>query len=326
MPCMVMTFYMLPKQFEPYNIEGNEEYLYNIIDTLIVDKAGQVSTEIAACSFSLAKKAIVVGDDKQIEPVWGVERALDKSLAIQEKVIDNEDEFERLEKSGITSSNSSVMKTACKATNYSKYEEKGLFLSEHRRCYNDIIQYCNELVYKDKLNPLRGNGENETNILPKIGYYQIDSIKSKRIGTSRVNSIEAIRIAEWILENAENIFKSYLNTDQEKIIGIITPFKEQANEIRRVFKQLLPIAIKDKITVGTIHAFQGGERKVIIMSTTYGSEDGCFFIDYNKNIMNVAVSRAEDSFLIFGDINCLKDDKNTPSGLLKNYIIENRIK
>lgn len=58
------------------------------------------------------------------------------------------------------------------------------------------------------------------------------------------------------------------------------------------------------------------------MSTTYGSEDGCFFIDCNKNIMNVAVSRAEDSFLVFGDTRCLKDDKNSPSGLLKKSITE----
>ena len=56
------------------------------------------------------------------------------------------------------------------------------------------------------------------------------------------------------------------------------------------------------------------------MSTTYGREDGCFFIDYNKNLMNVAVSRAEDSFLIFGDVNCLKDEEQSPSGLLKKHI------
>ena len=41
--------------------------------------------------------------------------------------------------------------------------------------------------------------------------------------------------------------------------------------------------------------------------------------------MNVAVSRAEDSFLVFGDINCLKDEEKSPSGLLKKYIIDNRI-
>ena len=69
-PCLVMTFYMLPKQFAIYNEDDNRQFLYNMIDTLIVDEAGQVSTEIGTCSFALAKKAIVVGDDKQIPPVW----------------------------------------------------------------------------------------------------------------------------------------------------------------------------------------------------------------------------------------------------------------
>ena len=41
--------------------------------------------------------------------------------------------------------------------------------------------------------------------------------------------------------------------------------------------------------------------------------------------MNVAVSRAEDSFLVFGNINCLKDEEKSSSGLLKKYIVDNRI-
>ena len=60
-PCLVMTFYMLPKQFVAYNGEKSV-YLYHLIDLLIVDEAGQVSPEIAAGAFSLAKKALVVGD------------------------------------------------------------------------------------------------------------------------------------------------------------------------------------------------------------------------------------------------------------------------
>ena len=87
----------------------------------------------------------------------------------------------------------------------------------------------------------------------------------------------------------------------------------------------MPDYLSRIITVGTIHTFQGGERKIIIMSTTYGSKDACFFIDNNKNIMNVAVSRAEDSFLVFGEINCLKDEIQTPSGLLKKYIKQNQL-
>ena len=329
-PCLVMTFYMLPREFEA-SFDGTKGFLYNLIDLLIVDEAGQVSTEIAACSFALAKKAIVVGDEKQIPPVWGIDKPLDKSLAIQEHVIEQEKEFENLEKCGITASDSSVMKVACKSTKYRKFEEKGLFLSEHQRCFDDIIQYCNELVYKGKLKPLRGNSQKGAEeLLPKMGYYLIETKKSEKKGTSRINTNEAIGIANWIIKNADNIFKYYKMIKEDinlnNVIGIVTPFKEQAREIKRIFKEMLPQSFREKITIGTIHTFQGGERKIIIMSTTYGSEDGCFFIDNNKSLMNVAVSRAEDSFFVFGDIECLKNEKNSPSGLLKSYIIANKIK
>ena len=61
------------------------------------------------------------------------------------------------------------------------------------------------------------------------------------------------------------------------------------------------------------------------MSSTYGKEEGCFFIDNNKSLMNVAVSRAEDSFLMFGNITCLKDEITSPSGLLKDNIKDHQL-
>lgn len=51
-PCLVMTFYMLPRQFLAYG-EQKSFFLYDYIDLLIVDEAGQVSPEIAAGAFSL---------------------------------------------------------------------------------------------------------------------------------------------------------------------------------------------------------------------------------------------------------------------------------
>ena len=325
-PCMVMTFYMLPKQFEIW--DGIKKgYLYNTIDLLIVDEAGQVSTEIAACSFALAKKAIVVGDEYQISPVWGIETALDKSLAIQEGIIKDEKEFDILEKNGITASTSNVMKVACKSCKYKKYGEKGLFLSEHRRCFDDIIKYCNDLVYKGKLNPLRGNKREDKrqDLFPKMGYKKIESLHSQKVGTSRSNVTEALGIANWIKANYDKIFEYYKEVKPNNVIGIITPFKAQSATIKNVLKQILPNEIRERITVGTIHVLQGGERKIIIMSTTYGKDEGCFFIDNNKSLMNVAVSRAEDSFLVFGNIECLKDEVTCPSGLLKHCIKDNKI-
>lgn len=85
-PCLVVTFFMLPKLFNVYNSNIKKStYLYNFIDLLIVDEAGQTSPEIALASFALAKKALVVGDEYQIPPVWSVSNALDIALAISSR-------------------------------------------------------------------------------------------------------------------------------------------------------------------------------------------------------------------------------------------------
>ena len=105
-PCFVMTFHQLPKLLLAYNKNEKEHYLYNYIDLLIVDEAGQVTPEIAACSFSLAKKAVVVGDVHQIEPVWNINQSLDMSLALSNRVISSIEEFEKISDLGLNTSES----------------------------------------------------------------------------------------------------------------------------------------------------------------------------------------------------------------------------
>jgi superfamily I DNA and/or RNA helicase len=321
-PCLVMTFYRLPKQFLAYG-DQKSFFLYNYIDLLIVDEAGQVSPEIAAGAFSLAKRSVVVGDVYQIEPVWSVNRALDKALALSGGVIQTPDEYELLERTGLNSSCSSVMKVAAKSCRYEKFNEKGLFLSEHRRCYSEIIDYCNILVYKGNLQPLRGKGPEDKKLAirqwPQMGFRQIDTDYSGRKGSSRINRLEAEQIAEWLKNNFEFIVNAYPKDEKKNLVGIITPFKAQVKCIEAELKRKIP-GLWNKISVGTVHTFQGAERKIIILSTVYGRQDGCFFIDANKSLMNVAVSRAKDNFFVFGDLNCLKDTQSSASGLLKKCV------
>ncbi|MBW9152357.1 AAA domain-containing protein [Clostridium estertheticum] len=327
-PCLVMTFYQLPKNFLAYE-KGNNYYLYNYIDLLIVDEAGQVSPEIAACSFTLAKKAVVVGDIYQIEPVWSVSSALDESLAKEEGVIQSNEGCERLFEVGINSSNSSVMKVASKSCKYMKFGDRGLFLSEHRRCYDEIISYCNDLVYKRKLEPMRGKGVNDKKYklkkLPQMGYKQVETEYSTKKGSSRYNKKEAIEIVNWINKNFQMIKEAYPMENIKELLGVITPFKAQVNCIVNEMNMQISGDIKKNISVGTVHTFQGAERRIIIISTVYGENDDCYFIDKNESILNVAVSRAKDSFLVFGDINGLNNDKSSASGLLKEYIKSNEI-
>ncbi|MFV0381173.1 MAG: AAA domain-containing protein [Breznakia sp.] len=327
-PCLVMTFYMLPKQFKAFDGSKNF-FLYNYIDLLIVDEAGQVSPEIAAGAFSLAKKAVVVGDIYQIEPVWSLNEALDKTLALSSGAISRLEDFSLLKNTGLNSSCSSVMKVAAKCCKYEKFDDKGLFLSEHRRCYNEIIEYCNQLVYRGNLQPMRGSGKKDTQIAieqwPQMGFRRIDTKKSNRSGKSRNNLLEAEQIAKWLKENFDLIKEAYPNEEIETLVGVITPFKAQVTRIKHELKKYMSTDYS-KISVGTVHTFQGAERKIIILSTVYGEKDGCFFIDANKSLMNVAVSRAKDHFFVFGDIRCLKDGEKSASGLLKQYIAEYEIK
>lgn len=324
-PCMVMTFFMLPKNLRVYRInERKNDYLYNFADLLIADEAGQTSPEIAAASFALAKNAVIVGDDYQIPPVWGTSHALDVTLAVESQTIRSVQDYKLLETNGLNASESSLMRAASFSCKFHKFGP-GLFLSEHRRCYNEIIGYCNELLYEGHLEPLRGKS---TGGLPCMGYYDIPLAHAEKVGTSRANKHEAIEIAKWLNLNYEKLFSHYPDKKKEDILAVITPFKEQTKMLKSAIRNYcteIPNA-EQIIQVGTVHTFQGAERQVIIFSTVYGYEDNCGFIDGNKNLMNVAVSRAKDSFWVFGSIGCLKGkSQESASGLMYTYIKDHPI-
>lgn len=312
-PCLVMTFFMLPANFGRYK----GKYLYDFIDLLIVDEAGQVSPEIGAASFLLAKKAVVVGDIHQIEPVWGVSRELDMSLAIDRGVVPA-DSFNLLERNGLNTSESSLMKVSSNSCAFSKFGKKGLLLTEHRRCYDELIKYCNDLVYDGKLEPMRGSSTSDTSYpfegQSPIEHIQVSTTKSDKQKTSRYNPAEAQKIREWLNKNFDEIKSKYPKESTDELVGIITPFKAQAEYIRKELKDFA-----QNIMVGTVHTFQGGERRIVLFSTVYGADDGCAFLDFKPNLMNVAMSRAKDRFVVFGDINCLSSSTQKPSGLLRAY-------
>jgi superfamily I DNA and/or RNA helicase len=60
--------------------------------------------------------------------------------------------------------------------------------------------------------------------------------------------------------------------------------------------------------IGTVDALQGAERAILLFSPVYTTEDHRFdMIDNQPNRLNVAVSRARDSFLLFGDMEIFDD-------------------
>ncbi|MBF4254377.1 superfamily I DNA helicase, partial [Vibrio anguillarum] len=91
-------------------------------------------------------------------------------------------------------------------------------------------------------------------------------------------------------------------------VGIITPFSAQVNQIKTACSEFDIKAGKgdDQLTVGTVHSLQGAERKIIIFSHVYTRHNDGGFIDMDPSMLNVAVSRAKDAFLVFGDLDIIE--------------------
>lgn len=332
-PCMVMTFFMLPNVFELYTSKREEFPYYQDVDLLIVDEAGQVSPEVAIPSFSLAKRAIVVGDVYQIPPVWSVDLDIDLEMARNCHTATGNTTKEEFAKRDLNCSSSSLMKLASSVCRFQRYENnRGLFLKEHRRCFEEIITFCNELIYNKirSLEPLRPDGyeEKKGKLLgskcPAMGHVSVEHLKSESKDGSRHCQQEADSIANWLADNFKKIKEVYIDTDKDlakmkegteeyaealkKAIGnavsVITPFKQQTYDVKIALQNKAQESKINELAVipcGTVHTFQGAESRIVIFSTVYGKNEPWKFIKDNENLINVAVSRAKDYFFTFGE-------------------------
>ena len=158
---------------------------------------------------------------------------------------------------------------------------------------------------------MRG-GAPEGSILPPMGYLHIDGIASS-FGGSRANVTEAATIADWLAENRQKIETQY-KRKLEDLVGVVTPFGRQVQEIKRACVER---GINANMTVGTVHSLQGAERPIILFSPVYSKHADGNFIDMSPSMLNVTVSRAKDSFLVFGDMDVFSlAAKGTPRSVL----------
>lgn len=322
-PCFVATFNSLPKYFKV-----GQEYLLEEIDLLIAEEAGQIAPEVAFCSVALAKRLVAVGDIFQLEPVWNLPKSVDLGNARRMVGLQG-DALTSFFEEGYAVSSGCMMKIAQNACAFrpNSTGPKGFTLTEHRRCVPEIIDYCNVLVYGGVLEPKRAATESKVRgYLPAMGWAHIAG-NSERAGTSWANNDEALAIADWLVRNKERLEASYPAMALKDIIAIISPLKPQANLIAKRVRDRL--GDSHSITIDSVHSLQGAERPVVIFSPGYGiNHTKGIFYNNATNLMNVAVSRAKDAFLVFGNMNLLDPTRNSPLGVLGQCVfrsVENNV-
>ncbi|UKV15690.1 AAA domain-containing protein [Thalassospiraceae bacterium SW-3-3] len=333
-PFLIVTLHSLPKHFRfSSKLEEKQKWVSNFmldfIDVLIIDEAGQVGPHIGAAAFGLAKRAVVVGDIYQIEPVVrvtpGSDRGNSEKFGLGRMWVDNSPEAPHLVSDpGDRKPGGSVMRLAQEGTSFvsaGTENEPGIFLSEHRRCRAEIVEYCNRLVYKGRLEVFTAVPK-KAPPLPPLAWAHVRGHAVKR-GGSNANVMEADAIANWIVENAEiwrlTDHPSYKNKPIEKVVAVITPFRPQADLVKQALKK--KGSQFSKITVGTVHSLQGDQKPIVVFSPTYSDDTaGRLFFDRKSNMLNVAVSRAQDSFVVIGDMRLFRRGGGTPSSILGDLL------
>ncbi|MBR4164027.1 MAG: DUF2726 domain-containing protein [Solobacterium sp.] len=151
-----------------------------------------------------------------------------------------------------------------------------VLLSYHYRCDPKIINFNNRKYYNDKLKIL---SENNKDSLQFINIQNNESFERNSSFT------EAMQIKEYIEEHPE-----------EKI-GVITPFANQNKLITELTRAY------DNVTCGTVHAFQGDEKDVILFSlslTDHTADKTYEWLKNNRELINVATSRAKKKLVVIG--------------------------
>ena len=150
-PCIVSTINSLPKLFsiDHPNPDYPRHFAYGMADLLVMDESGQAVPEVGAVCFALTKRALVVGDLKQLEPVPTIQPQNEITLLARRKAVDD---YTYLMDTFKTPSSGSILAMAQLASSYHDRYGKGLTLLFHYRCVRPIIEYCNRLrAYTESL-------------------------------------------------------------------------------------------------------------------------------------------------------------------------------
>jgi very-short-patch-repair endonuclease len=267
-----------------HRIFDTVEPVPNAFDVVIIDEASQSGPE-ALLLFYLAKKVVVVGDDKQISPESvGVSR--EDVFALQEKYL------QEIPQRNVLGLEDSLFDLA--TVRFGSRVQ----LREHFRCMPEIIRFSNNLCYQSEpLIPLRQFGADR---LPPIQHVWVDG-GYREGGDSRVvNPPEAEAIVRQIQACCED--PAY----DGKSFGVISL---QGEAQARLIEHLLLNTIgpeeyqRRQLVCGDAYAFQGDERDVIFLSLVAAvSEEkriGVLSKASDERRFNVAASRARDQMWLF---------------------------
>jgi len=292
-------------------------------DTVIIDEVSKATPPELFIPIALGKKLILVGDHKQLPPMfkiisggdektqeeWAEEADIDKNeLDIDDTI------FERLWKRH-TEDASPV---------------RAMLTKQYRM--HPEIQKLIEPFYKDSEGTLSfGFGDDNKEAIDNLTLNNIAFCKNRptmwvrtkeksleeKVGTSFINEDE--------INNVEKLLKKLSKeNDKELSVGVITFYGAQLKALKdRSFDKYKTKFGDGKLIFGTVDRFQGRECDVIICSLVRNNKYRRIGFASKVNRINVAFSRARKSLIILASAKQFcHEGKNTKAQKVYKYIYD----
>ena len=233
-------------------------------DVAIIDEVCKATLPEILAPLLISKKAILLGDPKQLPPVFCSE----EQEVIRSIENCNLNKYMYIDELFSRNNNTAVLNTQYRMT-------------------KQIGDMISQVFYGGMLT----NGRNKE---IEHGLIWIDYSPSRhwpidengRSGKREIFNIEECHIVKMLLEK--------LYSENEKLeVAIITPYKAQAKRLRET------CSLNKNVKIDTVDGFQGKEADIVIFSMTRTTGSYRFLADERR--LNVALSRAKDQIFIVGN-------------------------
>lgn len=263
---------------------------------LLVDEAGQALPQAAAGALLRARRAVVVGDPIQIEPVVSLPDTLTEAVCRHFGADPNR----------FNAPAASVQTLADAATPYGAEIETGpgtrsvgVPLLVHRRCADPMFAISNAVAYEGLMVQAKSPAPSAIGTV---------------LGPSRWIHVEGSAEEKWSPEEGDAVRELLVQLKEAGVtpdLYIVTPFVVVADHLRKMIgdARLLDGWTDDPRAwisqrIGTVHTVQGREAEAVVFVLGAPAQDQTGargWAGSRPNLLNVAVTRAKERLYVVGN-------------------------
>ena len=261
------------------SIRGRVPLEPGFFELVVIDEASQCDIASVIPLLFRAKSAVIIGDPKQLRHISVIQPRRDRELLHKHGLVDGFANW--------AYSENSIFDLASPLAGQNDI----IMLRDHHRSHADIIEFSNQHFYEGRLRIATKYDRLRRPALDKRTVRWVPVQGEVRPGSGALNEIEARAVVKEI--ERLGIHQGYKGT-----VGVVTPFRAQANRIRDLVNahpQAALLLAQLDLLIDTVHKFQGDERDVMIFSPVVSKNiaDGALgFLKKTGNLFNVAITRA----------------------------------